>query len=87
MGLSRDSKVCLFSFNMFAHLYPDHRPMDFLVTPRHRFVHIIIFGVMAQSLLMTFRTIGTPPGIEFYFGIVYQTCKGMNAVMCQIVLE
>ncbi|XP_064406724.1 stimulated by retinoic acid gene 6 protein-like isoform X2 [Halichondria panicea] len=49
------------------------KPMDFLVAPRYRFIYIIIFGVMSQSLFTTFQVISTPAGVNFYLGIVYRT--------------
>ena len=52
--------------------------MDFLVAPRYRFIYIIIFGVMSQSLFTTFQVISTPAGVNFYLGIVYRTCKAIN---------
>ena len=50
-----------------------HSPVDFLISPRYRFVYIIVFGEMASSLVLVFRTINTPSGLNFYAGVVYQT--------------
>ena len=50
-----------------------YSPMDFLISPRHRFVYIIIFGVMATSLVTVFQLINTPSGLNFYVAIFYRT--------------
>ena len=35
-----------------------HRPMDFLITPRHRWIYVAIFGVMGVQIFEFFQIVG-----------------------------
>jgi hypothetical protein len=49
-------------------------PMDFLVTPRHRWVYVALFFVMAASLINTYASLSF--NIQnVYFNILYSISK------------
>ena len=49
--------------------------MDFLVTPRHRWVYVALFFVMAASLINTYASLNSFNIQNVYFNIFYIISK------------
>ena len=49
--------------------------MDFLVTPRHRWVYVALFFVMAASLINTYGSLNSFNIENVYFNIFYSISK------------
>ena len=52
--------------------------MDFLVTPRHRWVYVALFFVMAASLINTYSSLSGFNIQNVYFNIFYRISKFTN---------
>ena len=54
--------------------------MDFLVTPRHRWVYVALFFVMAASLISTYASLNNFNIQNVYFNIFYSIRKYIGLV-------
>ena len=52
--------------------------MDFLITPRHRWIYVAIFGVMGVQIFVLFRLLGMTLGSvssNRYWQLLFNLCK------------
>ena len=53
-----------------------HRPMDFLITPRHRWIYVAIFGIMGVQIFHLYQELNRiNASSNSYWQLTFTLCK------------
>ena len=66
---------CNVMYYVISFMNTSFSPMDFLVTPRYRWVYIALFFVMAASLINAYSSLNQFDIKELYLDIFYKIRK------------
>ena len=62
------------------------RPMDFLITPRHRWIYVAIFGVMGVNLFYVFISLFPVDSDDVFLWLLLNLSKQSNSTITKSVL-
>ena len=91
--------MCIHSMSMYnqvwqqsrylshANIDPFFSPMDFLVAPRHRWIYVAIFSIMALSAFEVFQNLSQVNSIDnLYLNLFLKLCKWLITFNCVCIL-
>ena len=74
--ITKSYHIMLYSYNTIIAISTTCSPMDFLIAPRHRWIYVAIFSVMAVSAFQIFQRLNNfNVSANLYLNLFLKMCK------------